>query len=66
MSLWCILHAAPGYEIYMGRDKYENEDLIVHAFPEDVWFHVSELSSAHVYVRMPFGQTGGFLNIYFE
>ncbi|CDI80172.1 GK16168, related [Eimeria acervulina] len=49
--------STPGYEIYMGRDKYENEDLIVHAFPEDVWFHVSELSSAHVYVRMPFGQT---------
>ncbi|CDJ45508.1 hypothetical protein, conserved [Eimeria tenella] len=47
----------PGYEIYMGRDKFENEDLIVNAFPEDVWFHVSELSSAHVYVRMPFGQT---------
>lgn len=41
----------------MGRDKYENEDLIAFAFPEDVWFHVSELSSAHVYVRMPFGET---------
>ncbi|XP_026190994.1 coiled-coil domain-containing protein 25 [Cyclospora cayetanensis] len=49
--------STPGYEIYMGRDKYENEDLIAYAFPEDVWFHVSELSSAHVYVRMPFGQT---------
>ncbi|KAL8429098.1 hypothetical protein Efla_003151 [Eimeria flavescens] len=49
--------STPGFEVYMGRDKYENEDLIAHAFPEDVWFHVSELSSAHVYVRMPYGQT---------
>ncbi|KAL8453907.1 hypothetical protein Emed_000618 [Eimeria media] len=49
--------STPGFEVYMGRDKYENEDLIAYAFPEDVWFHVSELSSAHVYVRMPFGQT---------
>lgn len=42
----------------MGRDKYENEDLIAFAFPEDVWFHVSGFSSAHVYIRMPFGQIG--------
>jgi hypothetical protein len=36
----------------MGRDKLENEDLIKYGLPEDVWFHVDDLSSAHVYLRM--------------
>ncbi|TFY79178.1 hypothetical protein EWM64_g4832 [Hericium alpestre] len=37
----------------MGRDKVENEDLIKYAWPQDVWFHVDKLSSAHVYIRLP-------------
>lgn len=36
----------------MGVDKHENEDLIKYGFPEDVWFHVDKLSSAHVYLRL--------------
>jgi len=36
----------------MGEDKYENEDLIRWGWPEDVWFHVNKLSSAHVYLRL--------------
>jgi NFACT protein RNA binding domain len=40
------------YTYYMGKDKYENEDLIKYGLPEDVWFHVDDLSSAHVYLRM--------------
>ena len=47
----------------MGKDKYENEDLIAYGWPEDVWcvikvvylinrFHVDEVSSAHVYIRL--------------
>ncbi|KAF8817067.1 cytoplasmic protein [Phlegmacium glaucopus] len=36
----------------MGRDKVENEELIKYAWPQDVWFHVDKLSSAHVYLRM--------------
>ena len=36
----------------MGRDKYENEDLIKYGLPEDLWFHVDDLSSAHVYLRL--------------
>ena len=43
------------FKIYMGKDKYENEGLIKHGWPEDVWFHVDNLSSAHVYVRLPRG-----------
>ncbi|KAI6107673.1 cytoplasmic protein [Pisolithus croceorrhizus] len=39
----------------MGKDKVENEDLIKYAWPQDVWFHVDKLSSAHVYLRMPDG-----------
>ncbi|KAF2486964.1 hypothetical protein BDY17DRAFT_292427 [Neohortaea acidophila] len=39
--------------IYVGKDKVENEDLIAHGWPEDVWFHVDNLSSAHVYLRLP-------------
>ena len=45
------------FTIYMGKDKYENEDLIKYGWPEDVWFHVDDLSSAHVYLRMKSGMT---------
>ena len=44
-----------GYLLYMGKDKYENEDLIRYALPHDIWFHVDNLSSAHVYLRLPLG-----------
>ncbi|KAF9464206.1 cytoplasmic protein [Collybia nuda] len=47
--------ATPPAIIYMGRDKVENEELIRYAWPQDVWFHVDKLSSAHVYLRMPDG-----------
>ncbi|KAL9179540.1 hypothetical protein ACHAXT_008830 [Thalassiosira profunda] len=45
------------YTIYMGKDKYENESLIKYGLPEDCWFHVDDLSSAHVYLRLKPGQT---------
>ena len=45
------------FTIYMGKDKYENEGLIKYGLPEDVWFHVDDLSSAHVYLRMKPGMT---------
>ncbi|XP_060947241.1 coiled-coil domain-containing protein 25 [Limanda limanda] len=47
----------PPHTIYMGKDKYENEDLIKYGWPEDIWFHVDKLSSAHVYLRLPKGGT---------
>jgi len=39
----------------MGKDKFENEDLIKYGWPEDIWFHVDSYSSAHVYLRLPPG-----------
>ncbi|TMW99959.1 uncharacterized protein [Solanum lycopersicum] len=45
------------YTIFMGLDKYENEELIKFGFPEDIWFHVDKMSSAHVYLRLNKGQT---------
>ncbi|KAH6757622.1 coiled-coil protein [Perilla frutescens var. hirtella] len=48
---------AGDYTIFMGLDKYENEELIKYGFPEDIWFHVDKMSSAHVYLRMQKGQT---------
>ena len=45
------------YTIYMGIDKFENEDLIKYGWPEDVWFHVDKVSSAHVYLRLQSGQS---------
>ncbi len=47
----------PDWIIYMGADKYENEDLIKYGWEEDVWFHVDNISSAHVYLRMLDGST---------
>jgi hypothetical protein len=44
---------SPSAFIYVGKDKVENEDLIAHGWPEDVWFHVDNLSSAHIYLRLP-------------
>merc|ERR1719336_3246445 len=41
------------FVIYMGADKHENEHLIKWGWPEDIWFHVDSLSSAHVYLRCP-------------
>ena len=38
--------------IYMGKDKFENEELLKWALPEDMWFHVDNFSSAHVYLRL--------------
>ena len=46
-----------GYLVYVGLDKYENEELIKFALPHDLWFHVDSESSAHVYLRLKEGDT---------
>ena len=35
----------PPTVLFMGRDKHENEDLIKHGWPEDVWFHVDKVTA---------------------
>lgn len=53
MVLFFTSHVvSPPYVIYVGEDKHENEELIRWGWPEDVWFHVDKLSSAHVYLRL--------------
>ncbi|XP_037067992.1 coiled-coil domain-containing protein 25-like [Pollicipes pollicipes] len=47
----------PPTTLFMGFDKYENEELIRWGWPEDVWFHVDKVSSAHVYLRLKPGET---------
>ena len=49
--------ADPSYTIFMGKNKDENELLLRYCWPEDVWFHVDDHSSAHVYLRLKPGQT---------
>ncbi|KAK0634916.1 coiled-coil domain-containing protein 25 [Bombardia bombarda] len=44
----------PAY-VYVGKDKFENEELIKHGWDED--FHVDKLSSAHIYLRLREGET---------
>jgi hypothetical protein len=37
----------------MGKDKYENEEMLKYGYDENaIWFHVDNLSSAHAYLRL--------------
>jgi len=47
-------HEKLNYLILIG---FPDEELIKYAWPQDVWFHVDKLSSAHVYLRMPEGMS---------
>lgn len=40
------------YEVYMGRDKHENDPLIKNSHPKNLWFHVDKHSSAHLYLQL--------------
>jgi predicted ribosome quality control (RQC) complex YloA/Tae2 family protein len=52
MVFFFVCASDPNVIIYMGKDKYENEELIKYAWADtDIWFHVDSLSSAHVYLR---------------
>lgn len=37
----------------MGKDKFENEPLVEKSHPKNVWFHVDNLSLAHLYYQLP-------------
>ena len=36
-----------GAQLYMGENKFVNEDMIRYGWPEDVWFHVDNLVRVH-------------------
>ena len=37
-KVWCFTHNVEGFTLYMGRDKFENEELIKWGFDEDSKF----------------------------
>lgn len=39
------------YKIYLGKDKFENYELVNHSNKNHLWFHVKDLSSAHLYLQ---------------
>ncbi len=39
------------FDIYVGTNAKENWDLIDKSDPDDLWFHVDDLPSSHVFVR---------------
>lgn len=45
----------PRYIVFRGKNQFENDELLKYGFPEDLWFHVDGLSSAHIYLRLPSG-----------
>jgi hypothetical protein len=45
------VHRSPSLIVSQSTDL--DEELIKYAWPQDVWFHVDKLSSAHVYLRLP-------------
>ncbi|KAI1083786.1 coiled-coil domain-containing protein 25 [Whalleya microplaca] len=45
----------PSAFVYVGKDKFENEELIKYGWEQD--FHVDKLSSAHIYLRLNDGDT---------
>lgn len=49
--------------IYMGKDKVENDPLIKHSNPKNIWFHVDNHSSAHLYLQLTEEQLVTFTNI---
>ncbi|XP_075719911.1 coiled-coil domain-containing protein 25 [Rhinoderma darwinii] len=47
---------SPAYTIYMGKDKYENEDLIKYGWPEDIWY-VDNYNNLLIFTFLYKGQT---------
>ncbi|CAL1280683.1 unnamed protein product, partial [Larinioides sclopetarius] len=45
------------FQFIISYDTFLDETLIKYGFPEDIWFHVDDLSSAHVYLRLQKNQT---------
>ena len=40
-------------DFQVGKNAYDNFDIIKAADPNDLWFHINELASCHVIANMP-------------
>ena len=40
-------------EYYLGENAQDNFDIIDSSDPDDIWFHMSNISSCHVVVKIP-------------
>ncbi|KAL5103450.1 Coiled-coil domain-containing protein 25 [Taenia crassiceps] len=56
LFVWCLIISSKMHR-FAQTDKHENDQLIRWGWPEDVWFHVDKMSSAHVYLRLREGET---------
>lgn len=55
LTWWINLFSIYCIQIYLrlfSLNESTDEDLIKWGWPEDVWFHVDKVSSAHVYLRL--------------
>jgi predicted ribosome quality control (RQC) complex YloA/Tae2 family protein len=44
-------HSFSGFDIYIGKNKQDNWDLIDQSNQDDIWFHVANSSSSHVILK---------------
>ena len=40
-------------EYYLGENAQDNFDIIDQSEPDDIWFHMNNISSCHVVVKLP-------------
>ena len=46
-----------GFIYYIGKDKHDNDKMFDKMANDMTWFHLEEYSSAHVYVKVPRGES---------
>lgn len=39
------------YEILIGKNKFENQELIKNSYSNDIWFHLNDYSSCHIVLK---------------
>lgn len=39
------------YRVVVGKDRYENSEMIKNSYPEDLWFHLENISGPHIILQ---------------
>lgn len=39
------------YQILIGKNKYENEEIIKSSYLNDIWFHLDDYTSSHIILK---------------